>query len=164
MKFKLSLLGSVRKALDLEIPTSNPSLAEIMSFTFGTGANKANECVLDQRELAPSATEDLDLSGTLKNAFGELVAFAKVKVLVIVNRSLLATMTIGNTAATQFLGPFGAATHTITLPPGGVFAVARPDATGWACAAGSTDLLKILNDDAVNTLTYDVGVIGEAAV
>jgi hypothetical protein len=135
---------------------------------FGSGSGQVNEAWQDVRTLAGAATEDLDLAGVLINGRGQTVTFAKIKAIFIKNTSdeqataTDAAMTIGNAAATQFLGPLGAAAHTITLEAGACLFVTAPGA-GWTVTAGSVDLFKILNADATDILQYEITLIGTAA-
>jgi hypothetical protein len=128
----------------------------------GAGANQLQILFSDQRTIAPSGTDDLDLNGaTLLDPFGNALAFTKVKaVLVFAAAANTNNVIIGNAAATQFVGWFGAATHTISLPPGGFCLIGRTDATGWACAGGATDLLRLTNSAAGTSVTYDILVLG----
>ena len=137
--------------------------ARLAELGTGTAASKADKIFLDARTLAASANEDPDLAGALTDPFGVAVVFAKVK-------AILIRAAAGNTnsvvvkpaAATGFLGPFGAATHTITIPPGGAMLLAAP-VGGWAVAAGSADLINIANSGAGTGVTYTITVLGTSA-
>jgi hypothetical protein len=120
----------------------------------------------DTRTLAPSASEDLDLVGTLTDSFGAVVTFARVKAMVIranpanTNNVLIGGVTNGWAA---FLSP--AATGIITLRPGACVAMASAsgDATAYATTAGTGDLLHVANSAAGTSVTYDVAIIGSSA-
>jgi len=161
----LSLRATAKKALDLSTPQDAVNLPISSSFTFGTGANKANQQWHDLRTLTPSANEELDLSGVLVNAFGVAVTFAKIKAIVIRNTSTdaLTVIEVGGAAANA-AGLWFKATNDIEKVEGanGWFAKAAPT-TGWTVTAGTGDLLKILNTDAVNAATYDIWILGESA-
>ena len=128
--------------------------------TIGTGTDAANQYWSDQRSLSASATETLDLSGSLTNGLGQTVAFTSVKMLYIRNRSTTGSMVIGNAASNVWATMFGADNDTITIRPGGVFLIACSDATGYAVAAGTDDSFKIANSDGSNSLTYDIVIVG----
>jgi hypothetical protein len=49
----------------------------------GTGSGQADKIFSDQRILAASATEDLDLAGSLVDALGATITFVKLKMVVI---------------------------------------------------------------------------------
>jgi hypothetical protein len=59
----------------------------------------------------------------------------------------------------------GAATHTVTVRPGGVLALftGAADANGYAVAAGATDFLRIANSGGTTGVTYDIWIIGTSA-
>lgn len=124
----------------------------------GTGADQANQVWHDTRTLTTGATETLDLSGSLTNAFGESVTFTKVKAILIKNKGTT-TLSVGAAVATQFVSPFGSATDLVKIPGGGIFLLTAPDATGFACAGGATDNLKIANA-AGASCDYDIVLIG----
>src|ERR1043166_3451946 len=64
------------------------SATGVVSLASGTGANQADQSWSDERTLTTGANEDLDLTGTaLQNAFGVNIAFARVKVILIVSDS-----------------------------------------------------------------------------
>ncbi|MCL4822566.1 MAG: hypothetical protein KJ067_25870, partial [Vicinamibacteria bacterium] len=117
----------------------------------------------DRRTLAASANEDLDLAGSLVDAFGAVVSFAKVRAL----RIKAAPENTNNVvvkpgAANGFLGPFGAAAHTLTLPPGGEVLLVAPVA-GWTVTPATGDLLNVANSGAGTSVTYEIEVLGASA-
>lgn len=153
-------------ALDLANPAVSLSRGYSASLITGTGAGKADRIWHDQRTLAASATEDLDLSGALTDALGGSAVFAKIKGIVVaaaagnVNNVLVGGVTNG---LSTFLSP--AATGIITLRPGAVFALfaGAADATGYAVTAATADLLHVANSGSGTPVTYDVIVIGTSA-
>jgi hypothetical protein len=149
-------------ALDLAPNTTTEHLARLaITFQNGTGLNQANAVFSDRRTLSASANEDLDLAGVLVSAFGATLTFTKIKA-IFVGAAAANTnnVVVGGAAATQFVGPFGAATHTVAVPPGGVFMIATPTLAGWAVAAGSTDFLRIANSAGGTSVTYDILILG----
>lgn len=154
--------STLSNTLDFSTPTSHQKadLNPVNEFTAGSGSGQINKVFHDQRQLGPSGTEDIDLSGALVDALGVTLAFTAIKAIYVKAAAANTNnVVIGNTAATQFLGPFGAATHTLAVPPGGVFLVTFPGA-GWTVGAGATDLLKILNSGAGTGVTYDITFLG----
>jgi hypothetical protein len=127
----------------------------------GIGFNQADRVFSDSRTVAASTNDDLDLSGTLLDPFGVVVTFAKVKAIVIkASASNTTNLTIGN-GATPFIGPFGAAAHTIQLQPGGEINLVAPQ-TGWTVTNATADILRIANA-AGATAAYDIDIIGTSA-
>jgi hypothetical protein len=140
------------------------SYAQSLILGSGTGANQADRLWSDTRTLAASAAEDLDLAGVLVDALGATVTLARVKGLIIAASSgNTNNLIIGNAASNGFVSWVGAATHTVTVRPGGVFALFAPDATAYAVTAATADLLHIANSGAGTTVTYDVVIIGASA-
>lgn len=154
------LTGSV----DLAQLSAPHSKEFTQSWISGTGASQADLVWGDTRTLAASATEDLDLAGTLTAALGGTVTFARVKaIMVTADPGNTNNVVIGAASATQWVGPFGAATHTHSVQPGGVYLAVAPGATAWPVTAGSTDLLKVANSGAGTGVTYSILLIGASA-
>lgn len=134
-----------------------------VSMATGTAANKADLLFSDQRTLAASATEDLDLAGGLTDPLGATLTFVKIKAIIISAAS-------GNTndvevkpATTNgFTGPFNAAADTLIIPAGGSIALIAP-VSGWTVTAGTGDLLTITNGSSGTSVTYDIILIGTSA-
>lgn len=148
--------------LDFSTPTSHQKadLNPVNEFTSGSGSGQIAKVFHDQRALSPSGTEDLDLAASLVDGLGSTITFSTIKAIYIKAASgNTNNVVIGNTGSNQFVGPFGAATHTIAVPPGGVFMITYPG-TGWTVTAGTGDLLKILNSGAGTSVTYDITLLG----
>lgn len=142
---------------------ANHNLSYSKNLTDGTATGKADVAWGKTATLAASANEDLDLAGSLSGALGGSAVFAKVKsIMVTADEGNTNNVVVGGAAATQFVGGFGAATHTFAVPPGGTFMVAAP-AAGWTVAAGSTDFLRIANSGAGTAVTYKILVTGTSA-
>lgn len=151
--------------LDTGTATARHAPTTTINLTDGTAANQADKVWSDTRTLAASTSEDLDLSGVLTGPFGNTVSFAKVKSIYVSAASgNTNNVVVGGASATQFVGPFGAATHTIAVPPGGVFLIAGPALAGiGAVSNGATDLLKIANSGAGTSVTYTIKITGTSA-
>lgn len=159
--------ASVRntKALDLTTAVDSLDFFRGVHLESGTAAGKADKVFHDQRTLAASASEDLDLAGVLTDAYGAAITFAKVKFIAV---SAAAGNTnnvlVGAASATQFVGLLNAA-GVITLRPGATFAAMSGvlDATGMAVTAGTGDLLKVANSSSGSSVTYDIVIVGTSA-
>lgn len=132
-----------------------------LALTDGTGSGKADLLFHDTRTLGAGANEELDLCGTLTDAFGTTLTYIKVKLLIFNNPSTTQTITIGGAAANDFQGPFGDPTDTIAVGPG-AFAVLIADPVGYTAAAGTDDKLQVLNS-AGSAVDYDVIIVGGSA-
>lgn len=160
----VAVRATLESSLDLQSRSAILSQSRGFSLDDGTGAGQADKVWSDTRTINASSNEDLDLAGVLTDAFGAALTFAKVKIVVVAAAAgNTNNVVIGNAAATQFVGWFGAAAHTVAVPPGGVFCICRSDATGWAVGAGATDLLRIANSGAGTSVTYDIVIIGTSA-
>ena len=129
----------------------------------GTGDNQADLAFADTRTLAASATEDLDLAGSLVDALGDTLTFVDVKAIYI--RAAAANtnnVEVTPAAANGFEGPFADAIDQVDIPPGGSFQVTAP-VDGWAVTAGTGDLITITNSGAGTGVTYDVIIVGTSA-
>lgn len=138
-----------------------PALAATI-FNTGTGEYQSDLVFSDVRTLAPSATEDLDVIGSLTDAFGTTINMLKVTAVIIyADPTNTNNVVVGNATQPVSLG-FGAATHTWAVPPGGWFSVGAPEA-GWTAGAGATDDIKILNSAGGTSVNYTVIILGRTA-
>ncbi|WKD36505.1 hypothetical protein [Streptomyces xanthophaeus] len=130
----------------------------------GSGAGKADRIFADQRTLAASANETLDLAGSLTDNLGVTTSFARVKfILVAAVSTNVNNVVIGANASADFVGLLNAA-GTVTLRPGAWFASASgsTDATGMVVTATTADLIKIANSGAGTSVVYDIIIIGNS--
>lgn len=164
--FSMRLLATLTKSADLNnVPTSQLDYSQRIKLATGAGVGLADKLFYDQRTLNASTTEDLDLVGTLVDDFG--VTFSPARIKMIYVEALAANtnnVIVGAASATQWAALLGT-TGTVTLRPGAFFmAVAgATDATGYVCAAGSTDLLKVANSGAGTSVDYKIILVGCSA-
>lgn len=164
------LKGDYSSALDLTTALASHNLTAGTPFDNGVGAGQVDKIFSDTRTLSASATENLDLAGSLVDAFGATITFARVKALLIraatgnTNNVVVGANVAANAWGTLF-GPTGASGGTVTVRPGAFIAVGcgAADATGWAVTAGTGDLLVVTNSAGGTSVTYDVVVIGCSA-
>lgn len=163
MALDTKILVRVRATLtgvgDQGTPQVPIELLQSLALLTGTAASKADLIFSDQRTLAASATENLDLAGVLTDLLGNVLTFVKVK-------WIFAKAAAGNTnsviignGTNPFVGGFGAGTHTWTIPPGGFIFAAAP-VSGWTVTAATADILKIANSGAGTSVTYDINIGG----
>jgi hypothetical protein len=158
----LTVSGRHTGSGDLGTPSQSISLSAEASLTDGTGTGQADRVWSDERTLAASGTEDIDLAGVLEDAFGAGATFAKLKAVVIKAAD-------GNTNDVQITRPasngaplFLAAGDGIAVRPGGCFAWFC-EGTGLTVTAGTGDLLTFTNSGAGTGVTYEIVVIGVSA-
>lgn len=137
------------------------AVSHARTLSHGTGNEQADRQFQDERTLGTGANEDLDFAGgTLVDAFGTIFTAGEITAMQIVADPTNTTnITIKPAAATGFLGPFGAATHTITLKPGASFQVSDP--AGWAVGAGASDLFNVANAAGASA-KYKIAVLGRS--
>lgn len=145
-------LGSPKLALD--------PISEVMQLSPGTAAvNEANILFSDTRTLSASANEDIDLAGSLSNAFGATITAAEI-VAIYVKAASGNTNNVNVTrpASNGFAGPFLAAGDGFGVKPGEY--VLLTSQTGWAVTAGTGDLINIANSAGTTGVTYNIVIIG----
>lgn len=168
MALRTKIYGYIHAALtganDFAAPRYDltPALTPI-DLTEGVGDNQADLLFADERTLAASASEDLDLSGVLTSPLGATIAAVRIKAILIkAAAGNTNDVIVGGAATNAFVGPFGAAANTHAVRPGGVYLAVAPKA-GWPVTAATADLLRIANGGAGTDVTYDVVLIGASA-
>lgn len=162
--FGLTVNGTAKNTLDLTYAQAVLAYAKSGSLVTGTGANQADRIFSDQRTIAASGTDDLDLNGTaLQDNLGVNLALARIKLIAVyaaaANTNVL-VMGGGTNPVTTILG---GTTPTLNIRPGGMFLLTAPDATGFAVTAATADILRFTNGGAGTSVTYDVVIIGASA-
>lgn len=134
------------------------------SWPDGTAANTANRLYQGRRTLTASSNEDLDLAAVLTDTYGAAITFARIRALVVKAAAANTNnVVVGGAATNTWVGPFGAATHTVAVKPDGLLILVAPDTTGWAVTAGTGDLLRVANSAGGTSVTYDIFLIGASA-
>ncbi len=148
---------------DLGTVAFNGELSFLKALTSGTAANTADLVFCDTRTVNASSSEDLDLAGTLTDAFGATITMVEV-VAIMITAAAANTNDVVVGDATSPVPLFGGTNPTFAVGPGGIFLVACPDAGGlFAVGAGSTDDLKITNSSSGTSVTYSIVIIGRSA-
>lgn len=134
-----------------------------LSFADGTGASQADMVFADQRTVAASTTEDIDVvAGGLVDAFGNTFTLAELKVLMVcASSSNTNNVVVGGDANSV---PFFAdATDIVNIKPGGCFQLADPSAGGYAVTADTGDIIQVANSGAGTGVTYDIVIVGSSS-
>ena len=161
-RFDLRLVRTLTNPLDLETPTSASTYAAMIDLATGTGAGQADMTWSDQRTLAGSASEDLDLAGVLTGPFGNVLTFARVKGLLIKAASTNTNDVVFSRTATG-IPLLAASGDALSVKPGGLFLWVAPNAAGVAVTAATADTITVANSAGGTSVTYDVIVIGASA-
>lgn len=144
---------------DLGSPNLKLDIAKTLTLLEGTDAtNKADLFFSDTRTLVASATEDLDLAGSLTSAFGATITAAEIVAIYIAAASAnVNNVNVTRPAANGFIGPFLAAGDGVAVKPGEWIALVSQ--SGWAVTAATGDLLTITNSAGSTPVTYDVVLV-----
>jgi hypothetical protein len=164
-RFYMAVAAEYTSPIDLGNPTSNTDWARQVVLASGTGAGQADLIFTDTRTLAASATEDLDLAGSLVGAFGATLTFVKVKAVAVAAAAGNTNNVVVGAASSNPWATLLNSTGTVTLRPGAFFvAVAGvADSTGYGVTASTGDLLKVANSAGSTGVSYDLIVIGTSA-
>jgi hypothetical protein len=157
---EVSVQAQLDGTADIGTPTINSSALRVLKFIPGNDTvGKADVMWSDSRTLTASSSENLDLTGSLTGMLGGTVAMAEVCAIYVEAASTNTnSVVIGGAASNGFLGPFGGATHTLSLAPGEFTLLSSQN--GWAVTAGTGDLLKVANSGAGTSVTYNIIIIG----
>lgn len=169
---KVEFRGSL--VTDTTLAPANISLALSLALTFaqGTGAGNANKIYIARRTLAATLSENLDLAAVLTDPLTTVLSFTKVRAIIFALAASPAAgpLLVGGHATAAFRNWITGSPDMDTAQPkirigngpaGGVFMLTRGDATGFATTATTEDMLKVENEHATLTATYDVAIIGE---
>jgi len=155
--------ATYKNLLDLSTPVDNLQEKAKIQLTNGTGADSADRIFHDQRTIAASSNEDLDLAGVLAGPFGATLTFVELRAIMIVAAR-------GNTNNVRLTRPssngvplFLAASDGIDIPPGGVFLWSCPADGKVTVTASTGDLLNVANSSSGTSVTYDVVILGTSA-
>jgi hypothetical protein len=131
-----------------------------MKFKAGNAATDQTDVLFsDSRTIAASSNDDLDLRGSLSDALGATVNAAEIVAIYVEAVSgNINNVVVGGAPSNAFVGPFGAATHTIAIQPGQCFLSTCKN--GWAVTAGTGDILRIANSGAGSSVTYNIFILG----
>jgi hypothetical protein len=161
-KISVAFQAEYANVSDLGTAVDPIDLQRVIRMPSGTAVGQADRCWQGRHTLAASGSENLDLAGGLTDEFGNVLTFVKVKgIYVRAADANVNDVIIGGAASNGFLGPFGAAAHTIAVAPG----IMQPLTTkiGWGVTAGTADILKVANGGAGTSVTYDIVIIGTSA-
>lgn len=143
-----TLVTGVDAPVNVRLPAGLAPIA----YAYGSAGGQLEKMWVRQITLTASTSTDLDLTA-LTGGQGD-TSFAKVKILGIYNNEAVTsgatkTVTVGN-VTNGWVGPFGAATHTMTVASGCALLNFNKETAGWAVVGGTGDLLR-LTPGAANT-------------
>lgn len=155
----VKLVATLSDPLDLSTPKDEVWKSISLLFTNGIGDDQGNEMFHDERTLAASATEDLDLSGTaLQNVFGDNIALTEMKVLIVEALSTNTNNVEVSRPASNGVPFLAAAGDKVSLGPGDFFVFVRR--AGVTVTAGTGDLITFTNSAGSTEVKYRVIILG----
>jgi len=157
-----TLTGSPSELAD-SINALNKTYSTVL--TSGVAAGNADVCWHDQRTIAPSSNDDLDLAGVLTGLVGGTATFVKVKAIIVFAATGNTNNVVMSGAATNGFTAVLNSTGTAQIRPGACLAVFAGvgDSNAYAVVAGTGDILRLTNGGAGTSVTYDIIVIGTSA-
>ena len=161
-RLHLTLAADLTSALDLATASVPLSISKTIEMATGTSTGLADKVFHDQRTLTASATEDLDLAGSLTDSLGTALTIVKLKALYIFAASANTNNVVLSRPAANGVPLFSAASDAISVLPGGILLWVAPGA-GVTVTAATGDLLTITNSAGSTSVTYDVVIIGTSA-
>lgn len=162
LRISASITGGYGATRDLADVQQTLKVSSLLELATGTTTGKADLVFADTRTIAASSNENIDLAGSLTDAFGAALNFVKVVAIYIKAAAANANnVVIGGAASNGFVTPFGAATDTVKVGPGGTFLLTND--AGFAVTAATGDLLKIANGGSGTPVTYDIIIVGRSA-
>lgn len=163
---KASLAWLLSESLPLSTVVDNAALEYDQALADGTGADEADVLWHDERTLAASSNDDLDLTDLAMAVFGGSVAvdFAKVKAILLVNTSTTSgdVLHVGGAGAAAFSAPFANDDDAVVEvgADSPLLLVNKKD--GWTVTASTAHVLRIHNPGA-NSITYRIVIVGTSA-
>jgi hypothetical protein len=159
-RIAIDVAGTIFGVNDLGSPSMPFQLNEVVSFTPGAAAGQANLVFADNRTIAASANDDIDLNGSLPAPFGGTIGFTAVRAIIIrAAAGNTNNLVVGAAASNPFVGPFGAAAHTLAIRPGDELVLTARNA-GWTVTPATADILRIANGGAGTPVNYDIIILG----
>jgi hypothetical protein len=156
----VTALANLVKTLNLPGATESHPVQYSKSFSLpnGSGSGQADVIWDDERTLAASATESLDLQA-LTDAFGGSIVLTALKALLIYASPTNANdVQVGGAASNAFQAFLDDATGYAVVKPGGMLLIVAP-AAGYTVDS-THHLLKVANSGSGTGVTYDIIAIG----
>ncbi len=145
----LDIISQLTKVLNLNTANSKLNYKQDFNWTDGNGASQSQAIFHDKRTLSAGASEDLDLAGSLIDAFGDTIIFTKLKALFVkADAANTNDVRLGGAASNAWVNWVGDAADVVVVKPGGLLVLIAEDSTGYVVSAGTADILKVENSAA----------------
>jgi hypothetical protein len=147
-------------AADLGNPAAPVRVSKDITITPGTGSlGQADILWADERTLAASGTENIDLAGVLAGLIGGTVTAAEITGLYIeANAANTNDVVVFGAASNAFNGPLSGTLPKLTLGAGDCAFLSN--LKGWPVVAGTGDLILVANSAGTTGVTYKIALIG----
>lgn len=162
-RIALSIKATQTGGADLVGATAPLNLVKNILLTNGTGVGQGDRMWSDQRTVTASATDSVDLSGTLTDAFGATLTFAKIKAVYVEALSTNTNNVVVTRPASNGVPLFAAAGDALALRPSESFFWGGSAGAGVTVTAGTGDLIDFVNSAGGSSVVYNVVVIGTSA-
>ena len=151
----------------LGTPTLDVPFRYSANIADGTAAGQADIFYGAVRTVADGANDDIDLAGSLSDAYGSTITAAELVALMLINRpetgANTTDLTLGG-GTNPMIGFLGGTTPTVgPIKPGGVLFLAATDAAGiGTVTAGTGDILRITNGSGAAN-SYTIAMLARSA-
>lgn len=165
-KFVQQFTATVVNTLPFDNVVSSPFLDISLNLSSGSATGAANQIFRDQRTLAQSGTEVINVYNFNGSAdpVGLPLTMATVKTLIITNLNGTESNVLtvgGDTSGGAWRSPFnGNSAAKVTIPGGAALTLTSSGSTAWAVAITSSGSLLKFSNDGTGALTYDLIVAG----
>lgn len=133
------------------------------TYTDGESTDQSEFIWADRRTVTVATTnDDIDLYGTLTDAFGATINPKVIKTLLIYNRVTTAgeDLLVGAAGSNQFATIFNGGTSSVArVDPGGCVLWHSPR-VGYAVTSSTADILRVQHSGSAGDISYDIFVIG----
>ncbi|MCA9100061.1 MAG: hypothetical protein KDA63_02865 [Planctomycetales bacterium] len=153
-------------SLDLSTVADSSGVEYEKNLADGTSVDQVDKIWHDQRTVAATSNDDLDLTALTNSVFGSTITinFAKVKSILVVNTSTTSgdELRVGAAASNAFTAPFnGGATSVVEVGADSALLLSS-NKDGWSVTGGSADVLRIANPGG-NSITYKIVIVGTSS-
>lgn len=161
-QLSMTLTGSTSDASSDGVTSYSMAINQTYDKTYseGTSTDQADRIYDTNGTLAASGTLDIDLSGSLADRIGNTVVFAKIKRIMVLNKTSTTGINLQVGAGSNpFITIWIATGDGIKVGPSGVFVWDSP-VDGFAVTAGTGDILRLTNLSGAVSCDYRIIIVG----
>jgi hypothetical protein len=141
-------------------PYTLPPINVSQTLANGTSANQADLVHVKRYSVTAASPISIDLNGALLMPNGDTANFAKMKWIVIVNKSSSGTLLVGG-GSNPFTSWMTGTTPVRKVGPGAAELILNPSAGGLAVTASTADKIQV--DADTGTVAFDLLLVGTSA-